>query len=86
MLGYTHNEVAHILLGEVALLIMLGVPLGWLIGQGLALAIVTAMQTELYRVPLTITSQTLAISALVVVVSAMASGALDLVAVLKTRE
>ncbi len=94
VLGYTHNEVAHILLGEVALLIMLGVPLGWLIGQALALAIVTAMQTELYRVPLTITSQTLAISALVVVVSAMASGviawwrlkALDLVAVLKTRE
>ncbi|AXS85172.1 ABC transporter permease [Marinobacter sp. Arc7-DN-1] len=94
VLGYTHNEVAHILLGEVALLLLLGVPLGWLIGQGLVLLIVTAMQTELYRVPLTITSQTLGISALVVVVSAIASGviawwrlkALDLVAVLKTRE
>ncbi|WP_372999567.1 ABC transporter permease [Marinobacter sp.] len=94
VLGYTHNEVAHILLGEVALLLLLGVPFGWLIGQGLALLIVTAMQTELYRVPLTITSQTLGMSALVVVVSAIASGviawwrlkALDLVAVLKTRE
>lgn len=94
VLGYTHNEIAHILLGEVALLLLLGVPLGWLIGQGLALLIVTAMQTELYRVPLTITSQTLGVSALVVVVSAIASGiiawwrlkALDLVAVLKTRE
>ncbi|KMQ74771.1 ABC transporter permease [Marinobacter subterrani] len=94
VLGYTHNEVAHILLGEVALLLLLGVPLGWLVGQGLALLIVTAMQTELYRVPLTITSQTLGVSALVVVVSAIASGviawmrlrALDLVAVLKTRE
>ena len=94
VLGYTQNEVAHILLGEVALLLFLGIPLGWLIGQGLALMIVTAMQTELYRVPLTITSQTLGMSALVVVVSAIASGviawwrlkALDLVAVLKTRE
>jgi len=94
VLGYTQNEVAHILLGEVALLLFLGIPLGWLIGQGLALMIVTAMQTELYRVPLTITSQTLGMSALVVVVSAIASGViawwrlkrLDLVAVLKTRE
>ncbi|MDX1560149.1 MAG: FtsX-like permease family protein [Marinobacter sp.] len=94
VLGYTHNEVAHILLGEVALLLLLGIPLGWLIGQGLALMIVTAMQTELYRVPLTITTQTLGMAALVVVVSAIASGviawwrlkALDLVAVLKTRE
>jgi putative ABC transport system permease protein len=75
-------------------LLLLGIPLGWLIGQGLALMIVTAMQTELYRVPLTITIQTLGMSALVVVVSAIASGviawwrlkALDLVAVLKTRE
>ena len=94
VLGYTQNEVAHILLGEVALLLFLGIPLGWLTGQGLALMIVTAMQTELYRVPLTITSQTLGMSALVVVVSAIASGViawwrlkrLDLVAVLKTRE
>ncbi|MBU2955435.1 ABC transporter permease [Marinobacter sp. F3R08] len=94
VLGYTHNEVAHILLGEVALMLLFGVPLGWFIGQGMALLIVTAMQTELYRVPLTITSQTLGMSALVVVVSAIASGLiawwrlkkLDLVAVLKTRE
>lgn len=94
VLGYTHNEVAHILLGEVALLIVVGIPLGWFAGQGLAVLIITAMQTELYRVPLIITGQTLSVSALVVVVSALASGlvawrrlwALDLVAVLKTRE
>ncbi|AOY87366.1 ABC transporter permease [Marinobacter salinus] len=94
VLGYTHNEVAHILLGEMALLLLVGIPLGWLIGEGLALLIITAMQTELYRVPLTITSQTLGISATVVILSALGSGfiawwrlrKLDLVAVLKTRE
>lgn len=94
VLGYTHNEVSHILLGELALLLILGVPLGWAIGHGLGELIVAAMQTELYRVPLMITYQTLGISAAVVVLSALASGfiawwrlrGLDLVAVLKTRE
>lgn len=94
VLGYTHNEVNHILLAEVAVMLVVGIPLGWLAGYGLSLAIITAMQTELYRVPLTITAQTLGISSAVVVVSAIASGAiawwrlrnLDLIAVLKTRE
>ncbi|MGO1234329.1 MAG: hypothetical protein ACTMHG_11460, partial [Marinobacter sp.] len=56
--------------------------------------IVTAMQTELYRVPLIITGKTLALAATVVIASALISGfitwlrlrKLDLVAVLKTRE
>lgn len=94
VLGYSHNEVSHVLLGELALLLLLGIPLGWAIGHGIAQLIVTAMQTELYRVPLVITSHTLALSATVVIVSALASGfiswwrlrQLDLVAVLKTRE
>lgn len=94
VLGYTHNEVAHILLGEMALLLLVGIPLGWLFGEGLAFLIIIAMQTELYRVPLTITPQTLGISAIVVIASAVGSGViawwrlrrLDLVAVLKTRE
>lgn len=94
VLGYSHNEVAHILLGELAILLILGIPLGWAIGHGLASLVVTMMQTELYRVPLIITNRTLALAANVVVVSALVSGfitwwrlrKLDLVAVLKTRE
>lgn len=94
VLGYTHNEVSHILLGEMAIIVAVGIPLGWLIGQGLAQLIVGALETELYRVPLTITGQTLGMSATVVVVSALVSGLvawwrlrnLDLIAVLKTRE
>ncbi|WP_373188259.1 ABC transporter permease [Halopseudomonas sp.] len=94
VLGYSHNEVAHILLGELAVMLILGIPLGWAVGHGLASLIVTMMQTELYRVPLIITGRTLALSANVVIVSALVSGfitwwrlrRLDLVAVLKTRE
>ncbi len=94
VLGYSHNEVAHILLGELAILLILGIPLGWVIGHGLASLVVTMMQTELYRVPLIITGRTLALAANVVIVSALVSGfitwwrlrKLDLVAVLKTRE
>ncbi|QSP93561.1 FtsX-like permease family protein [Marinobacter salinisoli] len=94
VLGYTRQETAHILFGEVAVLLIAGIGAGWLIGQGLAYWLTTAMQTELYRVPLIITGQTFGISAAVVLVSALVSGAiawrrlqtLDLVAVLKTRE
>ncbi len=94
VLGYSHNDVSHVVLGELGFLLLLGIPLGWGIGHGIALLIVTAMQTELYRVPLVITDHTLALSANVVVLSALASGIiswwrirkLDLVAVLKTRE
>ena len=94
VLGYTHNEVAHILLGETAVQLVVGIFIGWWLGLGVAVLIVNAMQTELYRVPLTITANTLAISAAVVLCSALVSGALawwrlkqlDLVAVLKTRE
>lgn len=94
VLGYNQPEIAHILLGELALLLVLGIPMGWMFGAGLGHLVVTAMQTELYRVPLIITSQTLALAACVVIASALVSGfitwrrlrKLDLVAVLKTRE
>ncbi len=94
VLGYTHREVAHILLGEVALLMLVGIPLGWLVGRYLALGLVAGLSTELYRIPLVLPSHTYALAALVVMASALLSGLvawlrlrrLDLVAVLKTRE
>jgi putative ABC transport system permease protein len=94
VLGYTRAEVSHILLGEMAVLLILAIPVGWAVGYLLGWALVSAMQTELYRVPLIITDQTYAISASVVLVSALASGLvawrrlarLDLVEVLKTRD
>ncbi|TCO74711.1 putative ABC transport system permease protein [Chromatocurvus halotolerans] len=94
VLGYRHGEVSHILLGELAVLLMLGIPLGWAVGHGLAGLVVMAIETELYRVPLVISGKTLALAANVVVVSAALSGVIiwrrlrnmDLVSVLKTRE
>jgi putative ABC transport system permease protein len=94
VLGYRAAEVDHILLGELAILMLLGIPLGWLIGQQLAILLVWLMQSELYRIPLLFTERTLGLSATVVVLSALLSGivavrrvaTLDLIEVLKTRE
>jgi putative ABC transport system permease protein len=94
VLGFTHGEIAYILLGELALLTLLAIPLGFGVGYGLCAFIATLFKTDLYRVPLVLEPHTYASSAVVVVVSACASaaviwrklGRIDLIAVLKTRE
>ncbi len=94
VLGFTRREIAAILLGELALLTLLALPLGMAIGYGLADLIATVYDTELYRFPLVIRPRTYALACLTVVVAAALSGLvvrrrlgrLDLVAVLKTRE
>jgi len=94
VLGFTRREIAAILLGELALLTLLALPLGMAIGYALADLIATVYDTELYRFPLVILPRTYALACLTVVVAAALSGLvvrrrlgrLDLVAVLKTRE
>jgi putative ABC transport system permease protein len=94
VLGFTRAEVSWILLGELALLTVVALPLGWIIGYGLALAMVQGFETELYRFPLVIERATYAWAAIIVVVGAAVSALLvrrridrfDLVEVLKTRE
>ncbi|GAB3114966.1 FtsX-like permease family protein [Aestuariicella hydrocarbonica] len=94
VLGYTHAEVAYILLGELALMTLISLPLGFLLGTWLCEFMSYNMKSDLFRVPLVLTSYTYAFSALVVIVSALVSGmlvwrrlrTLDLVEVLKTRE
>ena len=94
VLGFSRAEISYILLGEVALLIFIGLPLGCLAGQGLAWLMTTAFETELYRVPLVIELSTYGTAVLVALLATAASAALvrrrldrlDLVAVLKTRE
>lgn len=94
VLGYRRAEVAHILLGELAVILLLGIPFGWFLGHALASGMVAALQTELYRVPLVITGRNLGLAASAVLLSGLLSGAMigrrlkhmDLVAVLKTRE
>ena len=93
MLGFTRGEIAYILLGELAVLTLAAIPVGIALGIGLVGILVLAFESDLYRLPLVLTPDNLALGA-AVVVSALVSGLLlwrrlgrlDIVAVLKTRE
>jgi putative ABC transport system permease protein len=94
VLGFRRAEIAVILLGELALLTVMALPLGAGMGYLMAVAILAAVENELYRIPLIITTQNVAVSSLTVIAAATISGLsvrrkldrLDLVAVLKIRE
>ncbi len=94
VLGFTRGEAAYILLGELALLTLVALPLGCLLGYGLAWAWTLALDTDLYRIPLVLSAPTFANAILVVLAAAVATGLvayrqiinLDLVAALKIRE
>lgn len=94
VLGFTRAEISLILLGELAVVTLLALPLGALIGYGLSLAVVQSVDSEVYRFPLIVTPQAVAWSFLTVMVAAGVSGLivrrrldrLDLVGVLKIRE
>lgn len=94
VLGFTQREVGVMLLGEQALLTLLAIPIGWVFGYLLSWLITWAIDTELMRLPLVISGQTLIRASLIVVLAAMLSALLvvrrlrrlDLIEVLKTRE
>ena len=94
VLGFTRNEVAYILLGELALLTLLSLPVGFSLGALLSAAIAASVETDLYEYPFILTRGTLAYAAVVVLSAAAISAfiirrklnTLDLVGVLKTRE
>ena len=94
VLGFTRGEISYILLGELALLTLLAIPLGLFLGYLLCGYIAASLENELYRVPLILSPHTYAFAALVILVSAAISGLLvrrrldhlDLIEVLKTKE
>ena len=94
VLGFTRAEVSYILLGELALLTTLALPVGCVVGYGMAALIASLFDNELYRVPLVVAPRTYGYAVLVVAVAAALSALavrrridrLDLVAVLKARE
>ena len=94
VLGFTRGEIGFMLLGEQALLTLIGIPVGMALGYGIAGLITVVIDTELIRFPLVVSAKTYALAFLVVAASAFLSGylvqwrlrRLDLVAVLKTRE
>jgi putative ABC transport system permease protein len=93
VLGYTRGEISYILLSELAIVVFLGIPMGFLLGAQFCRLFVS-MGNDLYRVPLVIEHGTYAFAALVVLLAAAVSALavrrkldhMDLVEVLKTRE
>jgi putative ABC transport system permease protein len=94
VLGFTRAEISLILMGELALLTLVALPVGGLFGYALSAAIVQTVQSEVYRFPLYVSRQAVAWSWLGIIAASAVSGLivrrrldrLDLVAVLKVRE
>lgn len=94
VMGFHRQEVAALLLGEQAIITLLAIPLGWLLGYGLAWAVSQSMQTDLYRLPYIVNTDTWLYSGLITILAAAASAVavrrrldrFDLISVLKTRE
>jgi putative ABC transport system permease protein len=81
-------------LGEFAILTLLALPLGCLLGYGMAWLFTLAFDTDIFRLPLVVERSTYGFAVLVVALAAMVSGLvvrrridrLNLIEVLKTRE
>jgi putative ABC transport system permease protein len=94
VLGFTRTEVTGLLLGELALLTAVAIPIGCLIGRVFAEVAVAALSTETQRLPVVVAPETYVFAAVTVVAAATLSGLavrrqvnkLDLVGVLKERE
>jgi putative ABC transport system permease protein len=94
VLGFSQAEVLWILLLELALLTLLAQPPGWLMGYGLAWVMKTRLAGELMRVRLVVETSTYLFASAIIICAAVFSAivvrqrinALDLVAVLKTRD
>jgi putative ABC transport system permease protein len=93
VLGFTRAEISSILLGELAVLTVLALPLGSLMGVGLGWLIATGFTSEVFRIPFEASRQAHAWTWLTVIAAAAVSSLavrrrldhLDLVAVLKTQ-
>ena len=94
VLGFKRSEVSYILLGELAILLILALPIGSFMGYGLGMIMASAFATELFRVPMIMNSSTYATAMLICISATIASGlivrrrvnGLNMIRVLKTRE
>ena len=94
VIGFRRAEVSAILLGELAVLTLIAIPIGLALGYTLASVVIHSVDSELFRIPLVVRKQTFGFAALVVLLAALVSGLvvrrridhLDLISVLKTRE
>lgn len=94
VLGYTRPEIVYLLLGELALLTALALPLGYALGHGLIEVMVYGFDSDLFRIPHHVSPATYALSGLSTLLAAGLSALLirrrvrhlDLIGVLKARD
>ena len=94
VLGFTRAEISVVLLGELALLTIVAIPIGLAMGYGMAWLSARSIHTDLFRIPLVIYPATYGRAAMIVLLAAILSGfvvrrkldQLDLFAVLKGQE
>lgn len=94
VIGMTRAEISAVLLGELFLLVLAALPLGCLLGYGLAVVTAVSSSTEMYRIPVIVLPRTYAFAIVTVVVSSLIVALsvrrrldkLDLILVLKTKE
>jgi putative ABC transport system permease protein len=94
VMGFTHREVASVMIGELAILTLSALPIGLVIGSLLAGGIIATASTETVRLPLVLSPRSYATAVLIVLTSAAISFAvvsrrirqLDMLGVLKARD
>jgi putative ABC transport system permease protein len=94
VLGYFRSEVGLVLVGELAVLVALSIPLSCLIGYGMARLMTAMFSSDLFRLPFAPSPASYAWSVVVVMLAATGAAlavarrvqTLDMVRVLKARE
>ena len=94
VLGYHRREVAIVLLGELALLVAIAVPLGCIAGYWLAQLMISMFSSDLFRLPFAPDRSSYGFAILVILAAAAATAMivarrvtrLDMVRVLKARD
>lgn len=94
VLGFSRAEVSYVLVGEIMLLTVIGLPLGWLAGYGFAALSAQGLSSEIVNIPLVVSKSTYGWATLLVFVSALVSvlvvrrrlDRVDLASALKQKE
>lgn len=94
VIGFTRGEISAVLLGELAIQLVLALPLGLALGTLWTRSLMSAVDPEVYRIPVIISTQSYAFAVVVTAIAGVVSALLvrrkldhlDLIGVLKTRE
>ncbi len=94
VIGFHTGETAFVLLGELAVVVLVALPIGSLMGHFLSSAVAKGFSTELYQIPAMFMPSSHGAAALIVLVAALTSGWIvkrdidraELISALKTRD